>query len=146
MKTVVIYRFTTSDQGTFGVVMLGERFMGYSLELPWRDNAPNVSCIPAGEYEVERRYSPAFKRTTYHLLNVQGRSYILIHPANFAGDVEKGWQSHLQGCITLGIEMGSAPNKFGNRQKCVFQSLRAVTKLENALDRELFKLIIKDMT
>ena len=146
MLEVRLFRLETSDQGTFGVLAFDD-FAVHSLELPYRDNRPNVSCIlPPGEYTVTRRFSPHFKKYTYYVQSVPGRSFILIHGANFAGDVDTGWQSHLQGCIALGMETGSAVNRHGQRQKCVFRSREAVSRLEAKLDFQDFKLTIKDMT
>ena len=143
METVELWRYSQGDQGSFGVLQAEGIFL-HTLELPDRNNVPNFSCIPAGEYLVTRRYSPSFKRELYHVRDVKGRSFILVHGANFAGDVKKGWQTHLQGCITLGMARGSARNKYGKTQKCVFRSREAVRALEDALDCEPFKLIVKD--
>lgn len=62
-----------------------------SIELPWKDNEPQVSCIPEGKYELEKRHSEKFG---WHLLlrDVPERELILIHPANDA-------KKELQGCI-----------------------------------------------
>jgi len=144
VKTAYMYRLGSTDQGTPGI-MACEGTFWHSLELPDRDNRSNVSRIPSGEYVVQRRYSPSFKRTTYWLKGTSPRSYILVHGANFAGDVDKGWQSHLQGCITLGTTTGRAKNRFGNMQKCVFGSKRAVKEMESFFENKEFKLIIKDV-
>ena len=53
-----------------------------SLELPWEDNENNISCIPEGEYEVVTRYSQKYGKH-YHVTDVEGRSWILIHAGNF---------------------------------------------------------------
>lgn len=49
-----------------------------TLELPWKDNKRNESCIPAGEYLVKLRYSEKYGN---HLIvmGVKDRDYILIH-------------------------------------------------------------------
>lgn len=139
-----LYRTESGDEGTFGYFVLDDLWW-FSLELPWRNNAPNISCIPAGSYRVERRYSPHFRRELYWVRHVKNRSFILIHPANFAGDESLGWQSHLQGCITLGKVKGEAVNKFGIMQKCVFRSREAVSELELALGSKPFDLIIEEV-
>ena len=61
------------------------------IELPWRENKRNISCIPEGRYEVVPRFSPKFKNHL-HVLGVYGRSLILIHPANDA-------LRELEGCL-----------------------------------------------
>ena len=79
-------------QGTNGMLQTGEgTFICHTIELPWRDNKRNRSCIPEGRYRVVIRRSARFNR---HLLimEVPGRSLILIHPANDA-------MKELKGCI-----------------------------------------------
>lgn len=65
----------------------------FTLELPWKDNQRNISCIPDGRYPIIPRFSPRFQRHL-HLLNVPGRDLILIHEANFV--------QQLRGCIAVG--------------------------------------------
>lgn len=64
-----------------------------TLELPWRDNERNISCIPEGSYRVIKHNSPKFKQS-FWLQDVPDRSEILIHIANFTSD--------LRGCIAPG--------------------------------------------
>ena len=144
MQTAYLLRGDSTDEGTFGY-MLSQNGIWNSLELPDRDNAKNISSIPKGEYICNLRYSPHFKRITYHLQNVEGRTYILTHSANFAGDINKGYQSHLNGCISLGIKRGAFRNKFGNKQKAILLSRKAVREFNESMDNESFKLIIKDL-
>ena len=144
MKTVNIYRGKPTDEGTFGIVAFKEK-RWYSLELPDKNNQKNISCIPQGEYICKIRYSPHFKRNTYHLQNVKDRTYILIHSANLAGDKDKGYQSHLNGCIALGKSRGSMKNKHGNPQRAIFTSAVAVREFMEAMNNEDFKLIIGEL-
>lgn len=118
----------STDQGTFGSASI-DALKFVSLELPWRDNQPNLSCIPAGTYTAWRVYSGRFVRDVYQLQNVPDRSAIEIHPANWAGDVEQGWYSDLQGCICLGLYRSTlvAPN--GRMQSAISQSTVALDKL-----------------
>lgn len=62
-----------------------------TIELPWKDNHTQISCIPEGVYELKKRYSP---KHGHHLqvMNVSGRALILLHPANNA-------LKELKGCI-----------------------------------------------
>jgi hypothetical protein len=70
-----------------------ELFSCYTLELPWRDNKRNISCIPGGTYIVKWRYSEKYK-FHFHVTGVKDRTYILIHAGNFYSD--------LKGCIAVG--------------------------------------------
>lgn len=69
------------------------KYSCHTLELPWKDNQQNISCIPEGEYKVEKRFSKKFK-SHFHITNVEGRSYILIHPGNYYTDI--------RGCVLVG--------------------------------------------
>ncbi|MCH9647391.1 MAG: hypothetical protein K0U98_04075 [Deltaproteobacteria bacterium] len=53
---LTLERFCSSQQmGTFGTITVGGATV-YTLEPPWRGNAPRVSCIPSGRYRcVPRR-------------------------------------------------------------------------------------------
>ena len=144
MREVTLFRGNSTNEGSFGY-LASEGVFWRSLELPDRDNRPNVSCIPKGSYDVVRRYSPHFKRELYWVKGVKGRSYILFHRANFAGDVEKGYQTHLQGCVTLGKKTGAFKNKFGKKQKAILLSGKAVQEFTEFMNAEPFKLHIKDL-
>ena len=95
MGEIVLQRFCYHPNATLGVIRLHDQTF-YSVERPWLDNQVSVSCIPTGEYELGWRESPRFGQT-WHVQDVPGRTYILIHVANFAKDVE--------GCIGLGTDL-----------------------------------------
>lgn len=80
------------EGGTNGVLQAAEgRIICYTIELSWCDNQRKCSCIPEGRYRMVIRYSQKFGRHLL-LLNVPGRSLILVHPANDA-------KTELRGCI-----------------------------------------------
>ena len=81
--------FSMGNQ-TVGKLYYGGVEICRTIELPWRANAVNVSCIPAGVYDIEPIISPRFGET-YTVKNVLGRSHILFHKAN--------WAYELHGCI-----------------------------------------------
>lgn len=60
---------------------------GYILELPDKQNQVRISRIPEGEYVCVKRYSDKYK-DHFHILDVPGRSYILIHIGNYKGDTK----------------------------------------------------------
>ena len=66
----------------------------HTLELPWRDNKQDISCIPAGVYDWKKWISPT-KGLVIEVLRVPNRDKILIHVANFVRE--------LRGCIAPGI-------------------------------------------
>jgi len=92
-------------EATHGELMVNNKHIAFTIELPWRANEREISCIPEGTYNIRRRFS---KKFSWHWIveNVPERSYILIHPANDA-IVE------LKGCIApvtsfLGIGKGKS--------------------------------------
>lgn len=139
MVKIYLIRYSQNDQGTRGIVVF-DNFKYHSLELPWRDNQRNISCIPEGEYYVTNRVSPAFGKV-YWLRNVPNRSYIYIHSGNVAGDEAKGYKSHVDGCILLGKYAGEL---WG--QRAVLNSKRAIREFTTKLDWQDFKLDILDFS
>lgn len=134
MERIILERFETSDQGTFGKIRIKNEIF-YTLELPWRDNIRNISCIPAGVYECRFSMSARFKRPMYLVSGVNHRDGIRIHSANYAGDVDQGLKSNLSGCIALGLHTGVM-----SKQKCILLSQPAVRKFEKLMNGKSFIL------
>ena len=82
---------TYYPEGTNGKILAHGSLITYTIELPWKDNLTQVSCIPEGRYELVKRWSPKFNRHL-QVMNVSQRENILIHPANDA-------MHELKGCI-----------------------------------------------
>jgi hypothetical protein len=71
----------------------------YTLELPWRENQHDISCIPVGVYDVIPHNSVDHPGT-FEVTNVPNRSSILIHVGNYPSD--------FKGCI--GVGTGVSPS------------------------------------
>jgi hypothetical protein len=130
-----LYRLARGDQGTQGVLHYNNERL-YTIELPWRKNMKNISCIPKGEYFCETRVSPRFG-LVYWIKDVPNRSFILIHSGNWAGDVSKGYKAHVNGCILLGLQNGTLQG-----QLAVLNSRLAVNKFMREMEKEPFRLKI----
>ena len=66
-----------------------------TMELPWKNNERNVSCIPEGTYLVIKQPPKDSRPYAYFRLpEVPGRSGILIHRITYVKD--------LRGCIGVG--------------------------------------------
>jgi len=89
---VYLERFAYLESGTLGKLTVGP-WSCYTIERPWKDNEPNVSCIPEGTYKCEPFSGDRFKDVV-QILDVPGRTFILFHVANFPHDIE--------GCIGVG--------------------------------------------
>lgn len=75
--------------------------MFFTCERQWQGNAKNVSCIPEGNYNIGLRQSQVVTDSSggefiegWELKEVHGRTFIMIHPAN--------WPKEVKGCIALG--------------------------------------------
>lgn len=97
MKKVEILRIETSEGGTRGVMRVDGNALCVTLERPWLDNRASVSCIPAGTYKCKRIISPT-RGKVFQVLDVPGRTHILIHSGNTIKDTE--------GCILPGSKFG----------------------------------------
>lgn len=91
-----LIRDRQDDLATLGRLFVDGRYLCFTLERPWLDNQRGVSCIPEGVYHGAIQPSPHFKRDLPELLDVPGRSQILIHAGNRVADS--------QGCILVGID------------------------------------------
>ncbi len=77
--------------GTNSDLLLNGDRVCYTIELPWKNNQHQISCIPEGRYELEKRYELRFGHH-FILPHVPNRSGILIHAANDA-------LKEIKGCI-----------------------------------------------
>ena len=99
MKRAVLLRISENNKQTLGRLFVFDgldiAFECCTLELPFKANMRNVSCIPPGEYNVSPRNSKKYD-DHYVVENVMLRDYILIHPANY--------YTQLRGCIAVGYD------------------------------------------
>lgn len=97
MKSLIITRNKDNKYQTLGYFVLRDNdkilLTGKTLELPWVDNKPRVSCVPSGEYIAKKRWSEKYK-DHYEICDVPDRSLILIHAGNYRKDTK--------GCLLLG--------------------------------------------
>ena len=105
MRRALLRRDRSDDHGTRGVLVADGLAPLHIMEPPWRDNRRCVSCIPPGVYRVAPYRSPRF-RNCLHVLDVPGRSHILIHRGNVGGDRAKGYHTHTLGCLLPGLYRG----------------------------------------
>jgi hypothetical protein len=97
---MILFRYLKTDKYTLGALFTGSGTF-YTMEPPWKDNKRNISCIPPGEYDFVfmPKSSSGRYRNCYHILNVPGRSEILIHTGNTVANT--------RGCILPGKRVGS---------------------------------------
>lgn len=130
MERVILNRFNQSKYQTLGELLFDGKVLCKTLELPWMSNQRGKSCIPTAEYTVVRRVSPKYGEH-FHLLDVPGRQWILIHPANYV--------SQLLGCIAVGK---SHRDINGDGRKDLTSSVDTMKMLLQTLPKKAFKLEI----
>ena len=97
----VITREKLQEAQTLGTLVLkddegNKLFSCKTLELPWLDNKRNESCIPLGNYKVSPRQSAKYNKH-FHIQDVPGRSFILIHIGNY--------KDQTRGCVLIGDKL-----------------------------------------
>lgn len=132
--TLTLRREKSEDDGTYGVLQFPDGTSLMTIELPWIENKPRISCIPPGTYRCEIKQSPKFG-ASYEVKNVPGRSAILIHAGNSAGNVEKGMKADSLGCILLGMGRGRKGN-----QKVITGSKAAMQAFYDKMANQPFML------
>ena len=100
------------DRGTNGHIFWEPHHLPLvrTIELPWLDNKPGISCIPEGTYNLKLRYSRKFKT---HILieGVENRKLILFHPANNALE-------ELRGCIAPVHRLTGEGKGYASKKAC----------------------------
>jgi len=100
MKKAYLHRYNDNGIQTIGILFFdtidGVKILG-TLELSWKNNEPNISCIPEGKYSVKTTYSPKYKKNMWQIMDVPNRNGIRIHSGNYYFDIS--------GCILLGMSI-----------------------------------------
>jgi hypothetical protein len=86
----------------------------YTIERPWLNNEPYISCIPEGDYFCKTHNGNKFKNV-WEIEDVPGRTHILLHQGNFVEDVV--------GCIAVGLSV-SDDSFMVKDSRLAFDSLR----------------------
>lgn len=128
---VLVLTRTYFPEGTNGKLVYQGRLICYTIELPYKNNQSQVSCIPEGEYFIEKRYS---KRFGWHfeILDIPNRSLILFHPANNA-------LTELRGCIAP-VSQLSGPG-YGVQSKKAFEKLKMLVYPELEAKESILLLV-----
>ena len=99
-------------------------FRCWTVERPWLNNTPAISCIPDGDYYCKPFNGRKFK-DVIEITNVPGRTYILFHPANLPEE--------LQGCIAPGTY-----HSISEQHGRVWHSRDAMANIKRTVGREFF--------
>lgn len=132
MADLYLIRASMNDHGTFGTILNAERDpICISLELPWRDNTPFVSCVPGNRvYDMKRAIRHKGEEDeceVWELIDVPGGRYrCQFHIANFI--------RQLQGCIAPASYWDVKGTKNGRSEIMACASGSAVERMEKSLE------------
>lgn len=121
---ITIKRLTDDGVQTLGILTMPSGKIYHTLELAWKNNASKISCIPKSKYKVKKRTSAKYGEH-FHILNVPGRDFILVHYGNYHIDI--------LGCILPGKGLADI-NKDGRLD--VTSSKQAMKEMLSALPNE----------
>jgi len=101
-KNILLTRLTGNSKQTTGSLIVHDVFKTHAqfatIELPWLNNKPFVSCIPSGTYKAKKVLSSTFG-WCIQIFNVPNRTNILLHNGNF--------YTNTKGCILVGKSFAS---------------------------------------
>lgn len=148
MRAATLTSQRSTDDGTFGKLVLDDGTTFFTGENIWADNKPGVSCIPPAPGSTHTYTCKWFNSPKhgwcYLITNVDGRSMCEIHSANFMGDPSKGKVDQLLGCIALGLAWGQLETFPGSGvyQLAILRSKDAITAFDANLKQEDLALTI----
>jgi len=135
---VTLHRYYGDTYCTLGIMSIEglEDPIFHTIEKPWLNNEKFVSCIPKGTYICKPFFSQTLKTypEVWQVWNVPNRTFILIHVANRA--------DQLEGCIATGLSAGYMKDKSGVLRKAVLNSMNAMDDIKRILGYTEFKLDI----
>ncbi|WP_350649006.1 DUF5675 family protein [Pseudomonas sp. HY13-MNA-CIBAN-0226] len=114
---IQLMRILPSPDAIMGELYVNGQLVAFTLELPWKDNKPDISSIPDGEYGCTLRYDKS--RDTNFTIQLEGtgpRSGVQVHVGNRPDDSS--------GCILVGLNAKYSKNLIGS-------SRDAIVKLKN---------------
>jgi hypothetical protein len=132
MKIATLQRAHHGDDVTLGMLKFQdvEHRPIYTLENPFIDNKPYISCILPDSYVCDKFNGAKFK-DVWQLMGVPDRSHILIHHGNTEADTS--------GCILVGLAAGRL-----NGQPAVLHSRDAMDLIRDIVGKKSFIIQIKN--
>jgi RHS repeat-associated protein len=97
--TITITRTSYGPEGVYGHYSVDNALFGQTLELPWRDNIKDISCIREGTYNASIHYWEKKSVWVVWLEDKYGRKGVFLHGGSKLKDTK--------GCILIGKEWDS---------------------------------------
>ena len=125
-----LIRFGNFPDRTLGRLTYEDK-QWWTIERPWLNNQPNISCVPCGVYPMRRFYDVHGYRSSknitddyvWEICEVPDRTVILVHVANRSYNVE--------GCVGLGIGLYEDLAGVANSRQAITEFYKAtMTKKE----------------
>ena len=107
---MIIQRLDSPDDRTNGILTLPDGTDYPTLERPYQDNQPNISCIPAGHYKFKRDTHGRFQ--WFRVLDVPDRTHIEFHQGTKP--------EHSAGCILVSHDALTAMMWFFGDEKLTY--------------------------
>lgn len=143
IETVRLVRGPSTEQGTPGRLYAPASIFD-TLEPPAPEHDATHPRIPAGTYLAKKIGSPRFP-DRYVLQAVPLRSGIVIHPGNYAGSIDAGYQSDSNGCILIG-RAAMLLNVKKEQQRALVLSRSTLKGFEEMMQGKDFLLQVIDPT
>ncbi len=134
-QALQLIRNNSTIQGVTGLLWAND-FRLNTIELPWKDNQRDISCIPVGRYDVIPYNSP-LHGSVFLVKAVPDRGSIEFHILNWAGDAALGYRTDSEGCIGVGTSIGEIAG-----QTAILRSASAMKLLLGYCDGDGFSLHI----
>ena len=97
---------TYDDEGTFDRFIADTGWSCDFMELPDRNNEPDLSLVDEGTFRMVFRKTQRHPEGIYIMAEPDdGRTAVEWHGANVAGDIKKGFASQLHGCGAPGASV-----------------------------------------
>jgi RHS repeat-associated protein len=122
-KSTISINISRGDEAalsTPGTITINGQGMGYTLELPYRNNQTDISSIPTGDYLGEIHTRPNGD-VVVRINGVPGRTDILIHIGNYPSDTN--------GCILPGTSQG--PDFVGSSAAAMENIMEMIQGIQN---------------
>lgn len=163
VDNVMVTRDDNGEDGCFSNVThleTGNKWQGAELEC--KNNEPDISSIPPTvsqnpptvTYLVQLMPHPhhgslgaaiGFPGMCYEIMNVHGRTAVLLHIANYAGQVSQHERTDLLGCMALGTDRGKmTPPGYNSPQEAVEHSGTAVLAFYKEMGGRPFNMTFKN--
>ena len=128
MQQVKLITVAQNSLATYSGLVMNDLPLCVTVERPWLNNAPIISCVPRGITGHFKKYQSPKNGQTWICQNIPNRSDIEIHAANIPSQVE--------GCMGVGQYFAMFTECLG-----VANSQSTMAMLRNTLPEE-FDLVI----